>query len=195
MKEILGLMGTAVLMGGFAPYILALWRKTAKPHAFSWLLWGIVNAIVCAAQISEGAGPGAWTSGMAAFLNFCIGFYALRHGERDIAPADWLISGVALMAIPIWFAMKDPLWSVVLVSVIDTLAFLPTIRKSWLRPHEEVAATFVCGFAGFGLSLAAVDTYNFTNICFQSKVLVVNALFIGMLMYRRRMKTVVCAAA
>lgn len=194
MKEILGLMGTVVLMGGFVPYILALYRKTAKPHAFSWLLWGLVNTIVCAAQISEGAGPGAWTSGVAAFLNISIGLYALRHGERDIAPADWIISGIALMAIPIWFAMEDPLWAVVLVSVIDTMAFLPTIRKSWLRPHEEVATTFVFGFVGFAFALAAVDNYSFTNICFQSKVMVVNALFIGMLVYRRRVTAVACAA-
>jgi hypothetical protein len=193
-KEIYGLLGTAFLMGGYAPYLVSLWRGTAKPHAFSWLLWGLINAIVFTVQAAGKAGPGAWTAGMAALFNLGIGLYALRRGERHITRGDWLVCGGALSAIPLWALTKDPLWSVVLVSVIDTLAFYPTLRKSWRRPHEEVATTFAMGLIGFALSLAALQAYNFTNVCYPAKVIVTNAVFILALLYRRKTGAATCPA-
>ncbi len=199
-SEIIGLLGTAFLMGGYVPYLYALYRKQAKPHAFSWLLWGVMNAIVCAVQVTENAGPGAWTSGIATIFNFGIGIYALKYGERNIAKADWVILLSVLLALPLWAVTKNPVWSVILVSVLDTLAFLPTFRKSWHRPNEEVATTFFMGMIGYGLAWLAVDNASFANICFPAKVVVVNGLFVALLLYRRhalsnRGKLAECQAA
>ena len=99
--------------------------------------------------------------------------------------SDWAILVTVLAAIPLWAVTKDAFWSVILVSVIDTLAFIPTIRKSWHRPHEEVASTFVFGFIGFAFALLALENPSFINICNPVKVLCTNAIFIACLMYRR----------
>jgi uncharacterized membrane protein len=197
MKELIGIIGTCFLMAGFAPYIYALWKKTARPHAFSWLLWALIGAIVCAVQVSENAGPGAWTAGIAALFNLGIGLYAIKHGEKNVTKSDWAILVTVLAAIPLWAVTKDAVWSVVLVSVIDTLAFIPTIRKSWHRPHEEVAATFVFGFIGFAFGLMALENHSFTNICYPAKVLFTNSIFIACLMYRRHVlsQRALCAVA
>jgi uncharacterized membrane protein HdeD (DUF308 family) len=186
MQEFIGILGTVFMMGGFAPYLLALWRKQARPHAFSWLSWGLINAIIFTVQLTENAGPGAWTAGIAGFFNIGIGLYAIRGGERNITKTDWAVFITVLSAIPLWVLTKDPVWSVVLVSVIDTLAFIPTLRKSWHRPHEEVAATFVLGMLGFICALVAIENHSFTNVCYPVKVLVTNSIFIGTLLYRRR---------
>jgi hypothetical protein len=185
MKDLLGITGTVLLMGGFAPYLYALWRKTAKPHAFSWFLWGIINAIVCAVQVSQGAGAGAWTAGVAATFNLGITVYALKHGERNITRGDWAVLVSVLMALPLWVMTSNPVWSVILVSVIDTVAFYPTLRKSWNRPHEEVATTFVLGMAGFAFALMALDNPSFTNVCYPAKVILTNGIFVSCLFYRR----------
>ena len=195
MNELIGILGTAFLMGGYLPYLFAIWRGTARPHAFSWLSWAFINAIVFVVQVSENAGPGAWTSGIATCFNLGIGLFALRVGEKNITKTDWSIFLTVLLAIPLWAITKDPVWSVILVSIIDTLAFIPTIRKSWHRPHEEVMTTFVMGLIGFGCGLFAVQEYSFTTICFPAKVVVVNAIFIAVLLYRRRAVMTACTAA
>ena len=194
MKEILGITGTVFLMAGYAPYLFALWNRQARPHAFSWLLWGFINAIVFAVQVSQQAGPGAWTVGVAALFNLGIGLYAIKGGERNITKSDWAVFLTVLMAIPLWALTKDPVWAVILVSVIDTLAFFPTLRKSWHRPHEEVAATFAFGIVGFLFALAALESYTFTNVCYPVKVLITNSLFISSLLYRRKVLAVACPA-
>jgi hypothetical protein len=194
MKEIFGVIGTGFMMAGYVPYLLALWRRRAKPHTFSWLLWGTINGIICAVQITQDAGPGAWAAGVAATFNIGIGLYAIRHGERNITRGDWAIFLTVLAALPLWQLTKDPMWSVILVSVIDTLAFIPTVRKSWHRPHEEVAMTFALGVFGFAFALMALKNYSFANVCYPAKVIVTNMLFVSSLMYRRRAVETACAA-
>jgi hypothetical protein len=181
-----GMIATGFMLAGYVPYLQALWRREAKPHTFSWLLWGTVNAIICAVQVAGNGGAGAWAAGVVAVFNIGIGLYAIRGGERNITRGDWAIFLSVLAALPLWALTKDPVWSVVLVSIIDTLAFVPTLRKSWRRPHEEVASTFALGIAGFAFALMALDNYSFANICYPAKVIVTNALFVGSLLYRRR---------
>jgi len=186
MKETFGILGALFLLCSSIPYIIALWKRTAKPHAFSWLLWSLINAIVFAAQLSDGAGPGAWTAGVTAFVNCGIAFWAWRYSGLDFTRSDWAVFLSALAAIPLWVATNDPLWSVVWVCIIDTLGFWPTIRKSWHLPHSEVLMTFVFGLFGFSCSLAALHNYSLTNMLYPGVVLATNTLFIAMLLQRRR---------
>jgi len=51
-----------------------------------------------------------------------------------VLPADWYFFLAALAAIPLWLLTRTPLYSVVVVTVIDALAYVPTFRKSWHRP-------------------------------------------------------------
>lgn len=186
MKEIFGILGVAFMLGSGIPYAVAIWQKTVKPHAFSWLLWGIINAVVLAAQIAKGAESGAWPTAVSACITFSIGFYALKWGERQYTRSDWFFLLCALSAIPLWIVTDDPLWSVILVCVIDLLAFFPTIRKSWMKPQEESAASFVAGAIGFFFSFLAVETYVFTNYGYPLLVTTANILFVTMLLVRRR---------
>ena len=55
--------------------------------------------------------------------------------------------------------------------------------------------TFLMGFFGFGLSALALQEYSFTNLCFPAKVMVVNAVFLAVLLYRRKVLSESCAAA
>lgn len=186
MKEIYGILGIIFMTGSLVPYFHAMWRKTIKPHAFSWLLWGTINSIVLAAQISEGAQSGAWPTVVSMLGTLGIGFYALKYGETEYTVSDWVFLTLALCAIPLWVMMKDPLWAVVLVCVIDLLAFFPTVRKSWKKPHQENALSFAIGSAGFFFSLMAIEKYVFSNYAYPALVMTANLVFVAMLLLRRR---------
>lgn len=185
MKDLFGIAGVVFLVVSLVPYLMAVSKKTARPHAFSWILWGSIQAIVFAAQVAEGAGAGGWTTGVTALINFVIAYCALRHSKIEFTRSDWAVFISALAAIPLWVVTKDPLWSVILVSVIDTVAFWPTLRKSWNNPHSEVVLTFVLGFFGFSFAIAALENYSLTNWLYPATVLTTNTAFIGVLLYRR----------
>jgi hypothetical protein len=185
MKDIFGILGVLFLMGGLVPYVVAILRRTARPHAFSWCLWALINAIVFAAQWTEQAGAGAWTAGITAVINGGIAVYAWLYSGIKITRFDWAIFILALSAIPLWIATHDPLWSVILVSIIDSVAFLPTLRKSWHHPASEVLMTFVLGGIGFACAIAAMENYKITNWLYPGVVLMTNTIFIAVLLYRR----------
>jgi len=46
----------AILMGfvGLIPYVYGIYKRTAKPHMFSWLIWGVVSGIAGYIKHSEG---------------------------------------------------------------------------------------------------------------------------------------------
>lgn len=185
-KEVFGGIGTALMLLSAVPYFWALWKKKIRPHAFSWLLWFVINAVVLAAQISKGAASGWWPTFMSMLITLSIGLYALKWGEKGYTKSDWTFLALALFAIPLWAATKDPLWSVVLVCLIDILAFFPTVRKSWLKPREENATSFAVGAAGFAFSLFAIDNFIFTNYAYPALVMTNNLAFAAMLVWRRK---------
>lgn len=186
MKDIFGILGVALVMASMAPYGVAMWRKTVRPHAFSWIIWGTINTVVCAAQVVSGAGAGAWTSASAAVFNFAIGLYALKYGEKNITHADWAVFLCALAAVPLWVLTQNPVYAVMLLSLIDMMGFIPTVRKSWDAPHNEVLATFSIGAVGFAFALFAIDDFSFVNYCYPVTVLALNVVFTAVLLHRRR---------
>lgn len=184
-KEIIG--GMAVLFG-IASGVVYLWQiytHAVKPHSFSWIVWGTLAVISFAAQWVEGAGPGAWSMGLSVLLCFTIAASSLFHGEKSVTRGDWIAFISALLAIPVWRMTRDPLWAVVIVSCIDAVAFYPTFRKSWLRPHEEGLAAFSIYSLQVFLSIVALKRYTLTIVLYPAVILFLNLTLIPMLIYRR----------
>ena len=168
------------------PYFIGIYRKTIKPHVFSWFIWTLIIGIDWAAQYSKEAGPGAWCTGFSALVAFLVTIFSLKYGEKNITRSDWISFFAALTSILLWLLTKDPLWSVIIVSIINALAFYPTFRKSWHKPYEEGALLFILDGLSFGLSIFALENLNPTTYLFAVAVVCQNSLFIGMLFYRRR---------
>jgi len=170
----------------YAVYLWQIHHRTVKPHLFTWIIWGTMSSIGFAAQVVEKAGPGAWNLCLSAMINFVIAFLAFFHGEKNITRSDWIAFVAALSAIPVWIATDNPLWAVVIISVIDALAFYPTIRKSWMRPGEEGAAFFLIGTVQFILSILAMERMTITTVLYPGTIIVMNMLVVTLLLQRRR---------
>src|SRR5580698_5703228 len=95
MKEILG--ASAILIGciSYVPYFRTIFSGKTKPHAFSWLVWGILTAIAFGGQIVGKGGAGAWVTGF---------------GEKSL--------GSAASIRPNNFQTFEPLWRLVLIQFI-----------------------------------------------------------------------------
>ncbi len=181
--------GTASAVLGliaFLPYVYALYHRRAKPHCFTWFLWGLMMTIAFFAQVTGGAGPGAWITAMSAFAYTGIGVYGLLHGEKHITRTDWITLFFALMALPLWYVTKNPLFSVLLISAIDVLAFVPTYRKSWTKPFDEPISTFAITAVALGLSVVAMDEINMITAFYPVTLALTDVVFVILLITRRR---------
>lgn len=166
-------------------YIREIFSGKTHPHAFSWLIWALVAAVVFLAQVTEGAGTGAWVTGFTMVICSVIALLAIRRGEKRITMTDWISFIGALAAIPVWRMTADPFYAVLLVVLIDALGFYPTFRKSWNKPEDETLIAYALNGFAFLLSLFALDQLNGTTALYPAFVAVANGAFVIMAMGRR----------
>ncbi len=184
-KVLMGLAAVAMGFAGYVPYFTGILKGTTKPHVFSWFIWGLLTAIAFVIQISEHAGPGAWITGVTACVCFAITALALQRGERSITRSDWATFIAALASIPLWLITKDPVYSVLLITVIDALGFYPTFRKTWHKPWEEaLIAHFMSGLK-WVFAIAALEQMNFNTAFYPLSLVFMNNAFVAMALWRR----------
>jgi len=185
-KEIIGTLAIIIGMASYTIYLWQIYRRAVKPHAFTWVLWGLLMSIGFAAAYAEGAGAGTWVLGLSAIINFVIAALGYFYGERTIPRSDWIALIVALSAIPAWIATSDPLYAVIIVSGIDAVAFWPTFRKSWMKPYEESAFSFSVMTLQFILSIFALEKTTLTTTLYPATIVTLNVLLIAMILWRRK---------
>jgi len=185
-KTIIGVLAVVVAFVSYVPYFRNLLAGRTRPHAFSWLVWGILNAIAFSGQIHDKGGAGAWSVGLTAAVMFVIFAISLRKGEKDIRPFDWFcLIGAGISLVP-WLLTDNLLLSVILITVIDALGFLPTVRKSFKKPHQETLVTFALSTLKYSLVMIALQRYTLVTTLFPLSLVVMNGLFVAMLVIRRR---------
>lgn len=184
----LGIAVVSVIMTlvGYSFYLRDIFANKTKPHAYSWLVWASLTAIAFFGQLSDNAGPGAWVTATTAMISFIIFGLAITKGERNITRSDKLNLAGAGLALLIWFFTNDPVFSIILITIVDFLGFIPTIRKSYHKPQEETLIHYVFAGLKFVLAIIALDNYTITTWLYPASLVAANLLFIPMLIIRRR---------
>lgn len=174
MKELIGIVTVALTFIALYPYIADIFRNKTKPHVFTWAIWAIVTILAFFGQWQKGGGPGSWTTGVTGILTIFIAIISLKKGSRDITKLDVAIFIGALFAIIPWMMTKDPTLSVVILTIIDVLAFIPTIRKTVKDPKSETFISYVLHAIRHSLSILALANYNLATYIYPAALAVMN---------------------
>ncbi len=185
-KEIAGILTLIIGFLTTALYVTSILRGQTKPHLFTWLIWGILAAIGFGAQIEDDAGAGSWALGIVAVCSLSVVVLSFKYGERHWTISDWIALGCALGAIIPWAITRNPLLSVVLISMIDTMGYYPTFRKSWDKPWDENLVSYGTGALNLFISLFAMNQLTVISCLYPVCVVAINAVFITMCVIRRK---------
>ena len=188
-QEILAIIGITIGFIAYAVYFYGVFYGKTKPHGFTWFVWGIMNITVFFAQLIKGGGAGAWITGSNGVLCLAVAVVAIWRGEKNITRTDWFCLGGALAGIMTWIVTHNPLTAVLLASVVDLCAILPTIRKAYHKPYEENVLGFSIDLAAFVLALVALESFNLTTALFPAVILVNDSFLVGMILIRRQSKS------
>ena len=186
LKNITGIIAIALTFIAYAPYFRDLFKGKTKPHIFSWFIWAIVTSIIYALQVSAGAGLGSLVTLAVAIISLLIFILGFKNGNKIIKKIDVVFLVLALLAIPLWLVIDQPVLSIILLSTIDMLGFAPTVRKSWNEPYSETLYLYTITTFRHALSLVALEHYNIVTMLFPSTWVIANALFSSMLIMRRQ---------
>lgn len=186
-KEILSAIAIALTFAAFVPYIRAILSGTTKPHVFSWVIWGSTTFVVFLAQIEGKGGVGAWPIGVSGSITIFIAFLAyVKRADITITKTDWLFFVSALSSLPLWHVTSDPLWAVVILTIVDALGFGPTVRKAYSFPHSESLLFFALFAVRNVLVILALESYSVTTVLFHAVIAAACVSLMAMVTYRRR---------
>ena len=185
-QEIFGVISVVISFSATVFYVVSIFRGQTKPHLFTWIVWTILPAIGFFAQRHDDAGAGSWASGLTAIDCFFITLLALKYGEKHFTRSDKIAFAASLSAIIPWVLTKDPLGSVILISLIDLVAFYPTFRKSWAKPREENLTTYAVASAMMVFSLLAMEAFTVTTLLYPAAFASGNLVFVVFCLWRRR---------
>lgn len=166
-------------------YLVSILRGHTKPHVFTWVIWSLLTSIAFVIQYVEGAGSGSWATGVAAVFCIITTLSCYWKGEKRITRFDWAVFVLSTTAIPLWLVTKNPTWSIILVTAIDVAAYLPTIRKSWSKPYEEMTFTTNISTAKHIVSLMAMEQFKLTTVLYPAALIVANMVLVGAIYLRR----------
>jgi hypothetical protein len=186
MKEILGAVAILLSLVGYIPYLRDVVRGKTKPHAFSWIVWTLVTFIVGFAQLSAGSGWGTVHNLVTGLVGLVILFYALRNKDKDIKRIDMVLFTLALLSIPLWLVTDNPVYSIILITGIDILAFTPTLRKTWYDPTSETLISYVIAGAKYCLAIGAISVYGFSTLLYPIALIAMNVTIVAIMVARRK---------
>jgi hypothetical protein len=180
-----GLASSGVTLVSMLPYIYRTFKGVTRPHIFSWIIWTALTAIIFAVQYSSGAGAGAWATLVTCLCCLMIVIVAAKHGDKYITRMDWIMFIASLAAIPIWFFTDNPALAAVWAIFIDGMAYGPTMRKCWNRPHEEYVFTHLSANLKHVFSLLGMKTVSVATTLYPAALLFFNGALVAIILWRR----------
>jgi len=175
-------------IAAYIPYWRDLLRGKTIPHPFTWLIFMIVQSIGVAGVFYGGGGwKGAVWMMLGSISCFFIFLWGLKFGQKNIQLIDILLLALAFLGIILWSVYDQPFWSIILICITDTIAYLPTFRKSYHHPEEETALAWFLFSVATVFSILALENYNFFTTTYSSLIAVLNLLLCLFLLFRRKM--------
>jgi len=185
-KIILTIIATAIGVVAFLPYLRDIFSLKTKPHAYTWLIWAITQGTAVFGIWRGGGGWGALNLTIGILFVVAIFFFSLKYGTKNITKSDTIILIAALSAIVVWWQLDRPLISVIMVSAIDVIGFIPSFRKSYKDPWSETLTSWVLFSISNIFAILALKEYNFLTVTYLVAINSANIAFFLFCFFRKK---------
>lgn len=172
-------------MGSFVPYLRDVFYFKTKPHIYSWLIWFITAGTATLAAWYGGGGYGAINLTVMCVFIFGVFIISFKYGTKNITKFDTIILLMALLAILVWWKLHQPLLSIMMVSAIDIIGYIPSFRKSFQEPWSETVVAWIGFVVANMFALLALSQYNFLTMTYLISISAANVALVAICLARR----------
>jgi hypothetical protein len=184
-KEVLALVSVIGVIIAYYPYFRDIFQGKTKPHIYTWLIWSITMGIGVLGIIRGGGLQGVYPLLIGLVLVSSVAILSLWYGTKNITKSDTISLIAALVAVVIWFYLKNPYVAVLVAGLIDAIGYYPTFRKTYFEPESETLSFWLLSVAVSSISLLANEEYNFLTTFYTGIMLTMN-LFLTIFIIMRR---------
>ncbi len=185
-------IAVGISLVAYVPYLIDMFRGKNKPHVYNWISTVVITAIVAYIQLNGGAGVGAIPTMIGVIVDAIILFYCFRFGTKDIIFMDKICLAITLAGVVVYILFYSyPLPSLVVLTLAETISFIPTYRKTMNDPYSESLPSYYLLVAKLVLILVALQTYNLLTVSYSATWLVVIVAFlVSVSFWRKRVRRV-----
>jgi len=185
MKEILVITATLLALVGNIPYLRDIIKNKIHPHPFTWLVWSIVSCITFFGALAKGAGMAAIPIFVSEVFTIIIFLWSLKNGFKHVKKIDVVFLIFALGGLIPWYLTSDPTTSVIIAVSIDLLAFVPTVRKTFLHPKSENYILYAMNVLRHICIMFSLDAYNIATTLHSVVMIITNATMTYLIRFRK----------
>jgi len=136
-------------------------------------------------MFSSGAGWGITPLVLGAVLCVSIFILSFKYGTKNVTGFDLACLISALVIFCFYLLTHQALLSIILVSVIDVIGFLPTFRKAYAEPYSETTSSYVLSAIADGFALGALASFGLTTTLYLFTLIVVDGFCSVLIIVRR----------
>ncbi len=189
-KLLFGLASIGFALVAYYFYFRDIFLGKTKPHTFSWLVWTILAANGFFAQMSAGAGIGAWATGLTSLASGVVFCFALYKGDTRPTRFDWTLLALALVSLALLLVIHTKAIALCLTLFALITGFAMTIRKAYRKPHEENGMAFLLNSLKFLPAIPALSSFSFLTVAYPLVAGSGNAAVAAVVYARRKHVTV-----
>ena len=167
-------------------YLWSLFGGKTKPHAFSRFIRAIMTGTAFFAQRTQTHEIGTRVLGISGVMSLFIAGYGWWRYKIIIEKIDWLYFLCALLGLGVWYVTKTPLRSVIIISITDLFAFLPTFRKVRFDPRGESVGVYALSALQFVFALWSFESFSLVVRLYPMYLISANIVFVIYTLLRRK---------
>jgi hypothetical protein len=137
-------------------------------------------------QVQDWAWAWAWITWTTALAGLAILLLSIKYWEKNITKSDKISLFFWFVALILWLVVKLPLYSVILITIIDMFWYYPTFRKSFYKPHEETFIMYFLAWVKFLIGLFAISNYTVLTTLYPLSLVIANFTFVIYIFIRKR---------
>ena len=111
---------------------------------------------------------------------------SLRYRETKLTKRDTYLLTAAIITIILWQLSKNDLLAIILVCIIDAIAFYFTFKKSYSKPYDEKLSSYILWTFQLISFALAVRNPTLTTLLYPVFLTIMEGVFVCFLLWRRK---------
>ncbi len=187
MRTTLIAISSVLTVASALPYIWDILKNKTKPRIVSWFIWSVLTGIATAASFVDHQYASAILTFSATVETVAVVVLGLfKSGDRALERFDMYCLAGAVTGLVLWLVFNSPGVAVLASVIIDLVGALPTVKHIWQKPYEETWLTFLLASIGGLLTVLAATDLRVTEIAYPIYILLINAVFVGVITIRHK---------
>lgn len=185
MQKALALISFLIIIAVTIPYMIDIVKRRARPARAARSMLLLLIIITLAQQRSLGSGLTMALTVAEVISSIMLFGLAMKYGVGGLSKSDkacYILLGISLVA---WWATGNALLALHISIIADTVAFWPTIEKTWRDPNSETSLFFWGGVIAPWFSIAAGGNLAYSVIVFPVYISLANLVEVILISRRK----------